>query len=131
MTFGHQRHMSDLFGVAGRGLLSELDVPEPWHSHVDASLVLIDDLEARITQIAKELRRSGADHRYIPILMSAPGFGRITSFTVACELGDIGRFSSPVKRTGYTGLCPCVKQSGQTDQRGPLSKHGPKYLRRG
>ena len=45
ITFGHQRHMSDLFGVAGRRLLRELDVPEPWRSHVDASLVLIDDLE--------------------------------------------------------------------------------------
>ena len=50
---------------------------------------------------------------------------------MACELGDISRFSSPVKLTGYTGLCPRVKQSGQMDQRGPLSKHGPKYLRWG
>ena len=131
ITFGHQRQMSDLFGVAGRKLLKGLDMPEPWRSHVDASLVLIDDLEARIAQIAKELRRSGADHRYIPILMTAPGFGWITSFTVACEIGDISRFCSPVKLTGYTGLCPRVKQSGQMDQRGPLSKHGPRYLRWG
>ncbi|MGA2930317.1 MAG: transposase, partial [Solirubrobacteraceae bacterium] len=123
--------MSDLFGVAGRRLLGQLEIPEPWRSHVEASLVLIDDLEARITAIAKELRRSGADHRYIPLLLSAPGFGWITSFTVACELGDITRFSSPVKLTGYTGLCPRVEQSGQMDQRGPLSKHGPKYLRWG
>ena len=36
-----------------------------------------------------------------------------------------------MKLTGYTGLCPRVKQSGQSDQRGPLSKHGPKYLRWG
>jgi transposase len=131
ITFGHQRHMSDLFGVAGRRLLGQLEIPEPWRSHVEASLVLIDDLEARITQIAKELRRSGADHRYIPLLLTAPGFGWITSFTVACELGDITRFSSPVKLTGYTGLCPRVKQSGQSDHRGPLSEHGPRYLRWG
>ena len=131
IAFGHQVPMADLFGAGGRRLLAELDFPEPWRSHVDASLVLIDDLEARITQIAKELRRSGADHRYIPTLLTAPGFGWITSYTVACELGDISRFSSPVKLTGYTGLCPRVKQSGQMDQRGPLSKHGPKYLRWG
>ena len=30
---------------------------EQWRSHVDDSLVLIDDLEARITAIAEELRR--------------------------------------------------------------------------
>ena len=131
IAFGHQVPMADLFGVAGRKLLNELEIPEPWRSHVDSSLVLIDDLEARITQIARELRRSGADHRYIPILMTAPGFGWITSFTVACEIADISRFSSPVKLTGYTGLCPRVKQSGQMDQRGPLSKHGPRYLRWG
>jgi hypothetical protein len=39
----------------------------------------------------------------VPLLMTAPGFGWITSFTVACEIGDINRFSSPVKLTGYTG----------------------------
>ena len=61
ITFGHQRHMSDLFGVSGRRLLKELDMPEQWRLHVDASLVLIDDLEARITAIVKDLRRSGAD----------------------------------------------------------------------
>ena len=75
ITFGHQRHMSDLFGVAGRRLLKELEIPEPWRSHVDASLVLIDDLEARMMAIVKELRRSGADRRYVPLLMTAPGFG--------------------------------------------------------
>jgi transposase len=108
ITFGHRRHMSDLFGVSGRRLLGELELPEPWRSHVDASLVLIDDPEARIMAIAKELRRSGADHRYIPILMTAPGLRWITSFTVACEIGDISRFSSPVKLTGYTG---CARAS--------------------
>ncbi|MGA2924650.1 MAG: transposase, partial [Solirubrobacteraceae bacterium] len=32
---------------------------------------------------------------------------------------------------GYTGLCPRVKRSGQSDHRGPLSEHGPRYLRWG
>jgi transposase len=131
IAFGYQRSMSDLFGVAGRKLLAELDIPEPWRGHVDASLELIDDLDRRIGEIEDELRRSGADHRYVPILMTAPGFGWITSFTVACEIGDIGRFSSPVKLVGYTGLCPRVSQSGDVDRRGPVSKHGPRYLRWG
>ena len=124
ITFGHQRHMSDLFGVAGRRLLKELEIPEPWRSHVDASLVLIDDLETRIIQIAKELRRSGADHPYVPLLMTAPGFGWITSFTVACEIGDINRFASPVKLSGYTGLCPRVSQSGDVDPAAPSPSAG-------
>ena len=123
--------MADLFGVAGRQLLAGLEFPEPWRGHVHASLELIDDLERRIGEIERWLKRSGADHRYIPLLMSAPGIGWITGFTIAAEIGDISRFSSPVKLTGYTGLCPRVKQSGELDCRGPLSKHGPRYLRWG
>jgi transposase len=131
IAFGHQVPMADLFGVAGRKLLAGLDIPEPWRGHVDASLELIDELEQRIGRIEGELQRSGADHRYVPLLMTAPGFGWITSFTVACEIGDITRFSTPVKLTGYTGLCPRVSQSGDMDRRGPISKHGPRYLRWG
>jgi transposase len=131
IAFGHQVPMADLFGIGGRRLLAGLDIPQPWRGHVDASLELIDDLDLRIGAIEGELQRSGADHRYVPLLMSAPGFGWITSFTVACEIGDITRFPSPVKLTGYTGLCPRVSQSGDMDRRGPISKHGPRYLRWG
>ena len=125
--------MADLFGVAGRKLLAELNFPEPWRGHVQASLELIDDLERRIAEIERWLRRSGADHRYIPLLMTAPGIGWVTGFTIASEIGEINRFSSPIKLTGYTGLCPRVRQSesGEMDRRGPLSKHGPRYLRWG
>ncbi|MFZ0381849.1 MAG: IS110 family transposase [Solirubrobacteraceae bacterium] len=131
IAFGHQVPMADLFGIAGRRLLGGLDIPEPWRGHVDASIALIDDLELRISEIEHELKRSGADHRYLPLLLTAPGIGWITGFTIAAEIGDINRFLTPVKLTGYTGLCPRVKQSGDMDQRGPVSKHGPRYLRWG
>ncbi len=61
--------------------------------------------------------------------MSVPGVGRVLAFTIAAEIGEIERFSSPEKLTGYTGLCPRVNQSGDKDRRGPLTKHGPTYLR--
>ena len=131
IAFGHQRSMSDLFGVSGRELLERLKIPEPWRGHVDASLVLIDQLSRQIDQIERDLRRSGADHRYVPLLMTAPGIGWVLGYTIASEIGDISRFSSPIKLIGYTGLCPRVIQSGDVDRRGPLSKHGPRYLRWG
>ncbi len=61
--------------------------------------------------------------------MTAPGFGWINAYTVASEIGDIARFTSPAKLVGYTGLCPRVYQSGTTDRRGPISKQGSRYLR--
>jgi transposase len=131
ITFGHPCPVSDLFGHAGRELLDRLQIPEPWRTNVDVSLGLIDDLELQIASLSVELKHLGADHRYIPLLVTAPGFGWINAFTVASEIGDIGRFASPAKLCGYAGLCPRVRQSGATDRRGPISKHGPRYLRWG
>ena len=129
ISFGHQRPVSDLFGTQGRQLLSSLEIPEPWQSNAAASLQLIDDLERRIATIEKELGRQGADHPYVPLLMTVPGIGWVLGYTIASEIGDIKRFDCPQKLVGYTGLCPRVKQSGDSDLRGPLSKHGPRYLR--
>jgi hypothetical protein len=123
--------VSDLFGLAARERLDRLQIADPWRRNVDVSLGLIDDLELQIARLTVELNKRGADHRYIPLLVTAPRFGWINAFTVASEIGDIERFASPAKPCGYTGLCPRVIQSGNSDRRGPTSKHGPRYLRRG
>jgi len=129
INFGRPCPVTDLFGVEGRQLLARLDVPEPWRGNVTAALELIDDLERQIDQVNRRLREGHADHPYIPLLLSAPGIGWVLAFTIASEIGEIERFSSPEKLTGYTRLCPRVNQSGEKDRRGPLSKHGPTYLR--
>ena len=129
INFGRPCPVTDLFGAEGRRLLAKLDVPEPWRSNVGASIELIDQLEDQIDQINRRLRAGHADHPYIPLLMSVPGIRWVLAFTIASEIGEIERFSSPEKLTGYTGLCPRVVQSGDKDRRGPLSKHGPTYLR--
>jgi transposase len=125
ISFGHPCPVTDLFGVAGRELLDRLDVPQPWRGTVDASLRLIDDLDRQIDAINRELRASGADHPYVPLLLTVPGIGWVLAFTIAAEIGEITRFASPKKLCGYTGLCPRVYQSGDRDSRGPLTKQGP------
>jgi transposase len=45
IAFGKSCPMSDLFGVAGRELLDSLAVPEPWRGNVDASQLLIDEID--------------------------------------------------------------------------------------
>jgi transposase len=62
---------------------------------VTASVVLIDHLEGQIAELNRRLRDGHADHPYIPLLLSAPGIGWVLAFTIAAEIGEIGRFSSP------------------------------------
>jgi transposase len=120
---------SDLFGVSGRDLLARLQLPEPWAGTVAATMHLIDHLDRQISDSERDLHRLGAEHRYVPLLVTAPGIGWVLAYTIAAEIGDITRFATPAKLTGYTGLCPRVYQSGQSDRRGPLAKNGPRYLR--
>jgi transposase len=129
LAFGHRCSVSDLFGHSGRELLERLEFPEPWRAGILAAVAMIDDLDAQIRAIDRELRAFGVDHRYVPLLMSIPGVAWVLGYTIAAEIGDIARFSSPAKLCGYTGLCPRVYQSGSKDRRGQLTHAGPKYLR--
>ncbi len=129
LAFGHPCPVSDLFGAAGRRLLDGLGLPEPWAGDVIAALRLIDLLDGEINEVEAALRREGAEHRYVPTLMTAPGIGWVLGYTIAAEIGDITRFPTAKKLVGYTGLCPSVDQSGGHDWRGSLAKNGPKYLR--
>src|SRR4051794_21044092 len=129
MAFGHPCPVSDLFDVAGRRLLAGLELPEPWAGDVAAALRLIDELDAEIDGCEAALRRLGAEHPYVPLLVTVPGIGPVLGYTIAAEIGDITRFPTPKKLVGYTGLCPTVRQSGRKDHRDSLAKNGPKYLR--
>jgi transposase len=115
INFGRPCPVSGLFGVEGRELLARLDVPEPWRGNVSASLALIDDLERQIAEVNKRFEAAHADHPYVPLLRSAPGIGWVLAFTIAAEIGEIERFQSPEKLAGYTGLCPRVVQSGESE----------------
>src|SRR6266508_3415715 len=68
---------SDLFGAGGRRLFARLRLAEPWASTVAASLELIDVLDEQITGCERELRALGADHRYIPLLITSPGISAV------------------------------------------------------
>jgi transposase len=67
----------------------QLAIPEPWRGTVEASLSLIDDLDAEIDLVNRKLRLSGAQHPYIPLLLTVPGIGCVLAFTIA---------SPPVRR---------------------------------
>ncbi|HVA88113.1 MAG TPA: IS110 family transposase, partial [Candidatus Saccharimonadales bacterium] len=102
---------------------------EPWPSNLVESMVVLDDLTARIDALELELKQLGADHPAMRVLMTVPGVGWVLAYTIGSEIGDITRFATPKKLAGYTGLCPIVGQSGGKDRRGPLPKNGPTYLR--
>ena len=117
ISFGRPCQVTDLFGVAGRQQLARLDLPEPWRGNIDASLLLIDQLEAQVDEVNAKLRSSGADHPYLPLLLTVPGVGWVLAFTIAAEIGEIERFayrraSSPATPAFAPGWCNRVSRTG-------------------
>ena len=129
IAFGIRCPTTDLFGTEGRRRLEQMALPEPWKTDVVAALRVLDHLEQEIASCDTAIREYGSNHPYIPLLMTIPGVSWVLAATIAAEIGDIHRFSAPMKLCAYTGLCPRVYQSGATDHRGRLTKHGPAYLR--
>lgn len=129
ITWGIAVPVSDLFGLAGRNLLGRLDLPPAWRDTTQATLEAIDHLDGQISECDRQLRHVGQADPTVRLLQTIPGIGPILAFTIAAEIGDITRFPTPKHLVGYTGLCPRVHQSGDSDWRGPLAKHGPRWLR--
>ena len=109
LTFGHPCPVSDLFGVAGRELLDRLAIPQPWRGTVDASLALIDDLDRQIDEVNRSLRIGGANHPYIPLLVTVPGIGWVLAFTISAEIGDIHRFPTAEEAVWLHGSVPACQ----------------------
>jgi hypothetical protein len=87
-------------------------------------------------------RRLGLTHRTSDTLARArrrrpprdaaahhPGIGDLLGLTIASEIGDVSRFSSPRKLVGYAGLAPRISQSGDRSRMGALSKAGSRTPR--
>src|SRR6266545_5221058 len=106
MTFGHPVSVADLFGVAGRDVLAKLVLPEAWTGTLATSLRMVDELDAEIDACEADLRRLGADHPSVRLLVTVPGIGPVLAYTMASEIGDIGRFSSPRSSPDTPGCAP-------------------------
>jgi transposase len=129
LAFGKPCPVGDLFGAGGRQLLGRLALPEPWIGNVTAAMALIDDLDDQIDTGERDLHLLGPDHPEVPLLMTAPGIAWCSATRSPLSPATSPGSLRPSRLCGSTGLCPRVYQSGGRDQRGPLAKNGPPYLR--
>src|SRR3954462_2828667 len=90
-----------------------LEIAEPWASTSQASLRLIEVLDADIADLKRQLRQLGADHPSIPQLVTCPGISWVLAFTIASEIGQIELFPTSRTLIGCTGALP----TGVSDRR--------------
>jgi transposase len=86
-------------------------------------------VEQQISRIEKRMKKVFKQTREVSILMSLPGIGFILAVVIANEIGDIERFSSPLRLASYAGTVPRVHSSGGYTRYGKLRSDVNHYLK--
>jgi transposase len=117
--------VSDLFGLAGRRWLEQLELPAEERETVDGCLRQIDFLELELAELERVIAQAALESAEARRLMTVPGVNVITAASFLAAIGDIRRFRSQRKLVGYLGLDPRVRQSGPGPaSHGRISKQG-------
>lgn len=117
--------VSDLFGVAGREWLREIELPVEERETIDGCLRQIEFLDQEIAEVEKRVARDALTSPQVKRLMTVPGVNVIVAATFLAAVGDVGRFPGQRQLVGYLGLDPRVRQSGNSPAtHGRISKQG-------
>ncbi len=90
----------------------------------------------QLVTLSFQLKRAGAELRErsrgieaIGRLQTIPGVGELTATTIYSGVGDVKRFPGEKALVAYVGLVPSVRQSGEVQRLGSITKTGSKALR--
>ncbi len=100
-----------------------------WKTEYLSKIKGLRSLMRKESTVEDEISRSVINDRSVKILMTIPGIGIYSSAAIMSEIDDISRFGSKEKLASYAGLVPRQNQSGLSDIRGHITKHGPSMLR--
>ena len=126
---GYECPHRDLLSARGRAWLDTVTL-EGYSGELFAAFrELLSLIQEKADGFEHEVEGAAADFPAAQRLRTVPGIGPVLGLSLAVEIGDISRFPSPGHLRGYSGLTPAVSQSGERDARGPITKHGNKWLR--
>ena len=122
----------DLFALAGRQWLCEIELDDAGRAILDRYLATLDAVQQTIDQSTASLTQLARSQRWcksVAILRTMPGIGPITSLTILAELGDVKRFRSRAAVSNFAGIVPVVRDSNAKHYCGGITHRGPSHLR--
>lgn len=121
--------MTDLFGVAGNGLLNDVELGRAYTIRVESLRDLIELYDREVAMLEREVTRALAGHAGYGAIQAISGVGPVLAAVFVAEIGDVGRFSAPDKLACWAGLTPRHRESDTTVRRGPITKQGSRLVR--
>jgi transposase len=122
-----QRELSDLFGVAGRRLLSLLSQDKNLRAStrqtLKGELILLDTLRRLIARATRQFRATIRRSEIGQRLITLPGVSTVLAYTLVAEIGRIERFASSRCLLQYSLLAPQANDSGEERDGKPIGRH--------
>lgn len=90
-------------------------------------------LRGLLVKVMRKIRFLSNEERYakwVKLLISVPGLGRLTAMTLLTELENINRFKDRDALCNYIGIVPNVSSSGDTLHIGEITQRGNKILKK-
>jgi len=96
-------------------------------------LLALRQVQERTARLEQAIRAAVPDWslaEVVTALMAMRGIDLISATAFLAEIGDLSRFQTPRELMAYLGLVPSENSTGDTVQRGPITKAGSGRARR-
>ena len=117
------------FTKKGKEFLGNLDLSEIDRELLEINLSIIDKINEKIKRIDEIIQEKAKEDNDAILLTTIPGISYYSALLIKAEIGDINRFPNKFKLVSYAGLCPSIKQSGNKEIKGHITKQGSRMLR--
>jgi len=128
-AYGYEDKKSSLQSKRGRHMIMNTLASTEIGLVVQLLMDTIESLSENVKNIEKKIEELVEGDTRIELLMSIPGCGRITAWTIRAYTDDMNRFKSAQQYAAYVGVVPYVHNSNTLIRHGKITKHGPEPLR--
>jgi transposase len=109
--------------------LSEIGMNELWRGELDIELRQLRAVQEEIGRAEEKLDALAAADPRVALLRTIPGVGPRLSEAIVALLDRPERFRKSSEVSAYIGMVPKELDSGETERRGRITRHGSRLVR--
>lgn len=127
--YGYRCEFSDMFGKSGMQWLRAQEFSDLDRLLLENHLSLVESINVQVRLVDEAIRERASQDEDVHLLLSLTGVDVYTALLLRSEIGPIGRFPDYKRLVSWAGLAPSVRQSGNVEFHGRITKRGPSILR--
>lgn len=109
--------------------LSEVPGEELWRGELQVELTQLRAVQEQIQLVEEKLNALGSADARVRLLRTIPGVGPRLAEAIVALLDDPYRFQNVSQVSAYIGMVPKQLDSGETERRGRITRHGNRLVR--